>query len=1496
MFNLRNKLGLIALVCSLAGLAGCGGGSGTDNEQANLPACRDPLVILDDGSCGEPRDPYVPPPCPEGQIRNSLGACIVPDFPTPSRLPGENEVVIYVNIDGTEDEKNAAFAGYNLHLWQDCGNGWADGTVDGNGATWGIPTEWPNGPSVSSQDTGEAGIQHDPYYGAFFVIPISDTGTCGNYIVKTPAGSAQTNDLQMQIKRNGGDYDRMAFIIVNATDMRNSRISDIPICINDICTLEQPLLTITDVEAHWIGTHTIIWNREFSPDKKIELYRSTAGGMSGAEDGSVTGGTLVAELSPGREMTDEEKALVPHLASYFAYDLPPDISLDTIKSAIKDELLIVGRYDSIEEDEQGESVTIERARATRIQLPHVLDALYTSGENDADEATLGVTYGEGVGVSLWAPTAQNVELRIYSGDPLRIADTQPMSFDNATGIWHYQGTAAELDRKFYRFRVTTYNPVTKKVYRLEVTDPYSISLSTNSRYSQFVNFADEDLKPAGWDGHAVPEVTAPEAASIYEIHVRDFSVDDESTSAMHRGKYMAFTETNSAPVMHLQELANAGLTYVHVLPSNDFSSVNEDGSAQINLDSFVYELCQRVSDPDSVNACDGSFSNSATLRSVLESFDPQTDQARSLVAAMANLDGFNWGYDPQHFNAPEGSYATDPDGFARIKEMRAMNMALHQMGLRVVLDVVYPHTISSGVEVANSVFDKVIPGYYYRTNPATGLAEQGTGAGPDTATEHRMMAKFVKDSVVQWAQEYKFDGFRFDQSGFMPKSVLVEAFDAVKQVDPDNYFYAEAWAPHGGTSGDRIAERAMQEALAGTGIGTFNDRIRNPLQQFNLIKGGNVDAIRAGMAGNLKDFEIKARNGAVIKAEAVGAYNLDPQEAVNYVEKHDNETLWDWMHRPDAIPVDTPLENRVRIHNLTLSIPLLSQGVPFIHMGSDLLRSKSMSPNSYNAGDWFNRVDFTRTTNNWSVGLPPELRDGITDDYVMGLFANPQTKAGSQDIEMAAMVFQEFLAIASSSPLFSLQTAEEVIDRVGFHDGGMNYQAGLIVMSIDDGAGTVYGTDSTARADLDPSVDAMVVIVNGTAENKTAKVIGSTGFALHDTLQSSVDANVRTATFAEAVGEEDGGTFTVPAYTTAVFVKNQAGAQGVGLDARGTLDLSEQEPPTYANAIHVRGSIYDAGWSADSGNEMAYHGKGIYSVVLDVLPGSYAFKIADANWSGPNLGSTQALAVGGSITLNNASNSSDINIEITEAGTYRFELDTSANPDSPILSVFPDAFAGVTAHVRGDISTAGWDASIDNMLAYEGKGIYALIVDVTGSDQAREFKVASEDWSSVNLGGDLVVSLGDATPLVVGSNDNLEIQLTTSGRYRFEVNMQNPAAPVLRVYIDDLFSATPAYLPGEISSVGWNFSEDNRLTYRGAGLYQLTLSVAAGNYQFKVAGSDWSNPNLGGPEIELGDAFELTQGSNDNIRLAVPADGDYLFTVNTTVADAITIQVDSLNP
>ena len=1479
------RLGLATLMVGVLLLSGCGGGSGTDNEKVELPSCRDPQVVLDNGTCGDPRPPFVPPACPEGQVYNDLGVCVTPDFPMPEKIAGPNEVVIFVNVDS--DTKLDDFASYNLHLWQDCGNGWGSSTTDATGATYAIPTTWPNGPGVSSRDDGEPGVRHDPYYGAYFVIPISEAGSCGNYIIKTPGGAAQTNDLQLNIKRDDSDYARMAWVIINTENMRNSRVSSLPICIGDKCTLERPLLSISDVEAHWISSHTILWNREIDANKTVQLFHSTAGGMTAAEDGSLSGGELLASLSAARPMTEAETALVPHLSGYFAYDLPANIAIDTIKTALKDELLILGRYDSVEEGEGGELMTVERGRATRIQLPKVLDELYTSGDMDADEAKLGVNYENGVGVSVWAPTAQNVELRIYSGDPLRVADTKAMQFDAATGVWTYTGTASELDRKFYRFRVTAYSAIAKKVQRLEVTDPYSVSLATNSRYSQFVNLDDADTKPSGWDGHAVPEVVAPEAMTIYEGHVRDFSINDQSTPEAYRGKYMAFTQVGTAPVAHLQALADAGLTHFHVLPSNDSSNINEDVNAQINLDSYVFELCQKVDNKDAVKVCDGSVSNGATLRSVLEGFDPQSADARELIAAMANLDGFNWGYDPQHFNAPEGNYATDPNGVTRVKEMRAMNMALHSMGLRVVMDVVYPHTVSSGSEAANSVFDKVVPGYYYRTNPATAEPETGTFAGPDTATEHRMMGKFVADSVVHWAQAFQVDGFRFDQSGYMPKAVLVDAYNAVQAVDPDNYFYAEAWTPAGGSSGDRIAERAVQEALAGTGIGTFNDRLRNPLQQMAIVKGDNLDAVRAGLAGNLRDFQLKTKSGAVIKASTVGAYNLDPQEAINYVEKHDNETLWDWMHRPGAVPEDMPIADRVRVASLTLSVPVLSQGVPFIQMGSDLLRSKSMSPNSYNAGDWFNAVDFTKQSNNWGVGLPPELRDGITDEYVQGLFANPNTKPEATNIAQASAVFNEFLKI-SGSPLFSLQTAEAVMDRVGFHDGGKTQVAGLIVMSIDDGAGTVAGTEM-ARADLDPAVDALVVVINGTAVTQSPKVNTAAGFSLHSIQQNSADASVREASFAI---DGNSGVFTVPAYTTAVFVKAQAGAQGEGLSATASLG-STTAVPYGDTAIYVRGDVSAAGWDATAANQMQYDGDGIYSVLLDVTAGTHNFKIAEANWSNPNLGSNQALEIGEPITLTQGSND-NISITVATAGTYRFELDASVNPAAPTLKVVnPDTYAGVAVHLRGTVTASGWDALAGNQLVYEGNSIYALSVAMTPGDYM--FKVASSDWSTVNLGSSSPAVLGEYVTLAPGSNDNLLLTVATAANYRFEVDARNPDAPVLKVYQEDLFAATPVYLRGTVSSAGWDANAANQLVYVGKGLYRLTLTMAAGDYMFKVAETNWSNPNLGGSAVVLGEPNELIQGSNDNIGISIPEAGDYRFTLDTSSPNAITITVDAMN-
>lgn len=1480
--TLRILHSAIPLLFAIFALAGCGGGSGTDNAKPELTTCRDPQVILDNGTCGDPRPPFELPACPEGQVRNG-SECVVPDFPTPERKPGPNEVVIYVNLDSTD--KLSAFAGYNLHLWQDCGNGWGASATDRTGATYTIPTTWPNGPGVTSKDSGAAGERHDPYYGAFFVIPTSQLGTCGNFIIKTPGGAAQTGDLQVSIKRDGGEFDRMAWVIVNTDNMRNSRTSTIPICINDVCSLDRPLLTITDVEAHWISPRTIIWNRAFAANKKVELYRSTAGGMSAAKDGSLQGGQLLASLATARPMTAEEQALVPHLSNYLAYDLPSSVSTDMIKSALKDELLILGRYDSVEENDAGATVTVERGRATRIQIPHVLDALYTNNASDADEAKLGVDYSNGVGVSVWAPSAQKMELRIYDGEPLRVADTKEMQWDANSGIWSYKGTASELDRKYYRFRVTAYSARDKAVQRLEVTDPYSVSLSTNGRHSQFVNLNDADVKPAGWDNHAVPTVAAPEAATIYEGHVRDFSINDQSTPTAFRGKYLAFAQTNTAPVEHLRSLVDAGLTHIHLLPSNDSSSINEDATTQVNLDSFIFELCAKVANKNSASVCDGSVSNGATIRSVLQGFDPQSDKARSLMAAIADLDGFNWGYDPQHFNAPEGSYATNPQGVTRVKEMREMNMALHQLGLRVVMDVVYPHTISSGSEAANSVFDKVVPGYYYRANPATGEPETGTFAGPDTATEHRMMGKFVADSVVQWAQQYKVDGFRFDQSGYMPKSVLVDAYNAVKAVDADNYFYAEAWTPAGGTSGDRIVERSTQAALAGTGIGTFNDRIRNPLQRMALIRGENVDAIRAGLAGNLSAFKLKTKSGAVINAETVGAYNLDPQEAINYVDKHDNETLWDWIHRPGAIPEATSIANRVRISSLTSSIPLLSQGVPFIHMGNDLLRSKSMSPNSYNAGDWFNAVDFTKQSNNWAVGLPPELRDGVTDPLVTALFANPNTKPTANHIAQASAVFDEFLSIASGSPLFSLQTATEVMDRVGFHDGGKSQVAGLIVMSIDDGMGMVDGT-TTARADLDPTVNAVVVVINGTASAQNAMVKTASGFVLHSSQQNSVDSVVRTASFAAADG---GGTFSVPAYTTAVFVKPQSGAQGEGLSAKATIGSSTAVP--YGDtALYVRGDVSAAGWDATAANRMTYEGDGIYTALLTVTAGTHNFKVAESNWSNPNLGSNQTITVGGSITLTQGSND-NITITVATTGQYRFELDASSSTTAPTLRVTdPETWKGTPVYLRGTVTATGWDANAGNLLAYEGNSVYAISVAMTAGDYM--FKVASSDWSTVNMGAGASVVLGESITLEQGSNSNINFTVTAAATYRFEVDTRNPDAPTIKVYREDLFAATPIYLRGEVTSAGWgDTNATNNLVYQGKGLYAITVSMAAGTYQFKVAEANWSNPNLGGSAVVLGEPGELIQGSNDNLSITIASAGNYRFTVDTTSPGAITLTV-----
>lgn len=1342
---------MLALACIVTGLAGCGGGSGTDNKKVDLLVCSGTDVIRADGTCG--KAPPLPN-CPGTQIRPTpTAACIDADFvpPTMPETVAEDEAVIYINrADPVKD-----FSGYSLYTWQDCGGAWLNpSNPDASGANnWDSQTI---NPISSTPETA------DPVYGGYFIVKLSPGGTCGNFIVRTPGRATQSANLTIQTANFANPLNRRHFIIESPdTGLVNARQSGVPICINNICApYEKPALGISDAAAHWVSPSKILWNKAAT---NLELYvADDRARISSTAEGAVTGGSFVAKLTPD-SLTPEELALIPQLSSFHVYKI--DLKPELIKNLLKKELVLVG--------EVGDSKL-----GTHIQHYALLDALYTAGPGNADEATLGASYiDDKIKVSVWAPTAQLVELRLFSDTPTPTVDgvlgtfpsiaTKQMEFDSLTGIWSLTGSKAELDRNYYRFRVTGYNAITNSSQTLEVSDPYAVSLSADGFYSQIVNLNDEDLKPKDWDKQQVAAAVAPEFMSIYEAHVRDFSILDQSTTAAHRGKYLAFTETDSAPVQHLKALKDAGLTHIHLLPINDGSGMRESAGRKYNLDSFVYELCNGVPTA-SVCASSGSLvndnaNNLATLREVLEGYEGDSVAARELMESLRAVDSFNWNYDAQFFNAPEGSYATKADGVTRIIETRAMNQALHNLGLRVLLDVDYPHMAAAGIEAASATFDKIVPGYYFRNNITSGNLISDTGTGADTATEHVMMGKFLTDSVTQWAKQYKVDGFRFYHSGYIPKSLLVNAYNAVKAVDPDNYFYAEAWTATGTNAGARVAELASQLPLAGTGIGTFNDRLRDPLRNLALVNGGELNAVRAGLTGNLAAFKFLHSSGNTVSATSVRAYNLDPQEAINYVEKHDAATLWDWMHFPNALPADTSLENRARIHALTLSIPLLSQGVPFIQMGSDLLRSKSMDSNSYNSGDWFNRVDFTGQTNNWRVGLPPE--QAVTDAQIAAAFADPLSMPTPALIRSSSDIFNEFLTIGKSK-LFSLASASDVLDRVGFHDGGVSQVDNLIVMSIDDGAGKVAGSNLD-RVDLDTAVDAVVVVFNGSAETVTHRIATATRFTLHPVQLASKDNLVREAHFSEGSTPAAGGTFTVPAYTAAVFVKLQQGGQGAGLLSSITSGYEPAVP--YGNdSVFVRGG-FPSGWPASNANKLNYEGKGVYSAYIDVAgtatPASYTFLIGGAadNFSDYKFG-LGAIALGTAATL--VHNGSDMSIALP-SGNFRFKLDANT-PDAPLLTVTnADIYSGVPLFVRGSLYGVDWIADSGNQLTYEGAGLYSKTLNIEANATPYQFKIANAGWTNATTFGPGNSTLGEGLGEL---STNIGVTIAATGNYKFTLD------------------------------------------------------------------------------------------------------------------------------
>jgi pullulanase-type alpha-1,6-glucosidase len=584
-----------------------------------------------------------------------------------------------------------------------------------------------------------------------------------------------------------------------------------------------------------------------------------------------------------------------------------------------------------------------------------------------------------------------------------------------------------------------------------------------------------------------------------------------------RGTYRAFTRADSAGMTHLRALADAGATHLHLLPVFDFSTVPDRRAEQ--------------AEPD----CD------------LPALPPDSERQQACIAEVADRDGYNWGYDPFHYSVPEGSYATDPEGTPRILQFREMVAALNGAGLRVVLDVVYNHTTASGTD-ATSVLDQVVPGYYHR------LLDDGTVADStccaNTAPEHMMMGKLVVDSVVLWARQYKVDGFRFDLMGHHPRANIL----AVKAaLDPSALLYGEGWN-FGEVANDQRFVQATQHNLAGTGVGTFNDRLRDAVRGGGAFEGnprvqgfasglytdpngdgingspddqrGRLlhyhDVIQVGLSGNLADYRLVDAAGRTVSGAQVDyngspvGYTRLPGENVSYVDAHDNEILYDTL--AFKLPVGTPAESRARMQVLALSITVFGQGAGFVAVGSDRLRSKSLDRNSFNSGDWFNRIlwDCTRG-NGFGAGLPPVADNGDKWHYARPLLADPALVPDCAAVELAAARFRELLAIRSSSPVFDLATAEEVQRRLSFPLSGPRATPGVITMTL-DGEG------------IDPGWSSVAVVFNGTPTT-VLQSAPALAYVPHPIQASSVDPLARECTYDAAAG-----TFRVSPRTVGVFV------------------------------------------------------------------------------------------------------------------------------------------------------------------------------------------------------------------------------------------------------------------------------------------------------------------------------------------------------------------------
>ncbi|GAC1379537.1 MAG: type I pullulanase [Ginsengibacter sp.] len=496
---------------------------------------------------------------------------------------------------------------------------------------------------------------------------------------------------------------------------------------------------------------------------------------------------------------------------------------------------------------------------------------------------------------VWAPVATTVKLRLFKdGSETGAFEILDLNKDES-GTWSIT-VSRDLKNVYYTFQM-----LNNGHWSLECPDIYAKAVGVNGHRGMIADMRSTD--PEGWHQDKKPILQSFTDIVLYEVHVRDISVDANS-GIIHKKLFLGMSEVGtkskegeSTGLDHFKEL---GVTYIHLLPSFDFNSVDEN--------------------------------------------KPELNQ-------------YNWGYDPQNYNVPEGSYSSNPhDGNARIKEFKKLIQTMHKNGLRVILDVVYNHT--SDIDHAN--FTQFAPGYFYRQKP-DGNYSDGTGCGNETASDREMMRSFMISSAEYWCKEYHIDGFRFDLMGIHDIATMNAISDHVHKIDPTIFIYGEGW-----TAGQTPLPENDRAVKANTShlknIAVFNDDLRDGL------KGGFSDEKSKAFVGGVPGFAESIKFGIVaatyhqdIHYDAVNyskaPWSPQPYQTINYVSCHDDNTLFDKLKvsNPDASE-----EQLIKMDLLSNTIILTSQGVPFLHAGVDFLRTKQGVSNSYKSPDNINEMDWSR--------------------------------------------------------------------------------------------------------------------------------------------------------------------------------------------------------------------------------------------------------------------------------------------------------------------------------------------------------------------------------------------------------------------------------------------------------------------------------------------------------------------------------------------------------